>query len=160
MNLCLFSVTSTYKEPLKGWVNNLYGPTGVCAGAGTGILRTMHCDADVNANIIPVDMCVNALIATAWDVGQNYKKSKKSEENFEIFVYHYESSSENPITWGKFMDRCAHYGIHTPSVKAIWYYCIVLYKSLLLYRLTQVLLHYLPAFVADGVLLCIGKSPR
>lgn len=32
-------VISTYREPVKGWVDNLYGATGVCAGAGAGVLR-------------------------------------------------------------------------------------------------------------------------
>lgn len=67
-------VTSSAKEPLVGWIDNLYGPTGVVAGAGTGVLRTMHCDKNINANIVPVDYCVNALIAAAWDVYQHYKE--------------------------------------------------------------------------------------
>lgn len=29
-----FLVTSTYQEPMVGWIDNLYGPTGVVAGAG------------------------------------------------------------------------------------------------------------------------------
>lgn len=66
-------VTSTAKEPLVGWIDNLYGPTGVVAGAGTGVLRTMHCNKRINANIVPVDFCVNALIAAAWDVQNHYK---------------------------------------------------------------------------------------
>lgn len=67
-------VTSSAKEPLVGWIDNLYGPTGVVAGAGTGVLRTMHCDKNINANIVPVDYCVNALIAAAWDVYHHYKE--------------------------------------------------------------------------------------
>lgn len=67
-------VTSSAKEPLVGWIDNLYGPTGVVAGAGTGVLRTMHCNRDINANIVPVDYCVNALIAAAWDVYHHYKE--------------------------------------------------------------------------------------
>ena len=43
------------------------------AGAGTGILRTMQCDRNVNANIVPVDMTVNALISSAWDVAEQYR---------------------------------------------------------------------------------------
>lgn len=66
-------VTSSVREPVVGWIDNLYGPTGVVAGVGTGVLRTMHCDRDVIANIVPVDMTVNALIASAWDVATNYK---------------------------------------------------------------------------------------
>lgn len=66
-------VTSSVREPVVGYIDNLYGPTGVVAGAGTGVLRTMHCNPDITANIVPVDMTVNALIASAWDVATNYK---------------------------------------------------------------------------------------
>lgn len=59
---------STYKEPITGWIDNLYGPTGVCAGVASGLLRTLHCNDDVIANIVPVDTCVAALLAVAWDV--------------------------------------------------------------------------------------------
>lgn len=67
-------ITSTAHEPVVGWIDNLYGPTGVVAGVGTGVLRTLHCDPDVIANIVPVDLTVNALIATAWDVATNHKE--------------------------------------------------------------------------------------
>lgn len=67
-------VTSSVREPVVGWIDNLYGPTGVVAGVGTGVLRTMHCDRDITANIVPVDMTVNALIAAAWDVAVNNEK--------------------------------------------------------------------------------------
>lgn len=66
-------VTSSVREPVVGYIDNLYGPTGVVAGAGTGVLRTMHCNRDITANIVPVDMTVNALIVSAWDVAANYK---------------------------------------------------------------------------------------
>lgn len=33
-----------------------------------GLLRFIICDANSTANVVPVDIIVNALIATAWDV--------------------------------------------------------------------------------------------
>lgn len=64
---------STYKEPLQGWIDNMYGPTGVAAGAGMGFLKSLHCDGSMKANIVPGDMTVNALIASAWDVADKHK---------------------------------------------------------------------------------------
>lgn len=69
-------VTSSACEPVIGWIDNVNGPTGVIAGAGTGILRTLHCHPNVVANIVPVDMTVNALICSAWDVSVNHKERK------------------------------------------------------------------------------------
>jgi fatty acyl-CoA reductase len=67
-------------EPVVGWIDNLYGPTGVVAGAATGILRTMQCDRNVNANIVPVDMTVSALISSAWDVADQYSTKSIDRE--------------------------------------------------------------------------------
>lgn len=91
---------------------------------------------------------------------RRFSEAENGPEGPEIPIYHFESSNENPITWGRFMDLSSKHGILTPSVKAIWYYCITLQKSYTLYLLSVILMHYLPAVFVDGVLLCIGKSPR
>ncbi|KAB0791177.1 hypothetical protein PPYR_02977 [Photinus pyralis] len=153
-------VVSAYKEPMKGWINNMYGPTGVCAGAGTGVLRTIHCDASVNANIVPVDMCVNSLIANAWDVAETYALCKKQQREYQIPICHYESSNDQPLYWGKFMELSALHGMEVPSIKAIWYYCLTLQATRLGYNFTVFFLHILPAAICDFALLCVGKSPR
>ena len=60
-------VIATAKEPVPGWINNFYGPTGVVVGAGIGLLRSLHCDRDNVADIIPADYVVNNIIVAAWD---------------------------------------------------------------------------------------------
>lgn len=68
-----FSVIATYKEPIRGWSDNIYGPTGVIVGAGTGVLRVIQSDEETVANMVPVDMAVNGLIAAAYKISQNFK---------------------------------------------------------------------------------------
>jgi fatty acyl-CoA reductase len=69
MNTCdPASVLSTRDEPISGWIDNVYGPTGVFVGAGTGFIETMHIDGETIANMVPVDMAVNALRVSAWEV--------------------------------------------------------------------------------------------
>ena len=36
-------VVAAWREPLPGWLENLNGPTGIVAGAGKGLLRTVYC---------------------------------------------------------------------------------------------------------------------
>lgn len=50
-------------EPTPGWVDSLNGPVGVMIGAGKGVIRTMLCNGDCNAQVIPVDIAINAIIA-------------------------------------------------------------------------------------------------
>lgn len=59
---------STYKEPIEGWIDNLYGPTGVCVGTVTGALRVMACDVNKLTDVVPADTCIAGLIASAYDV--------------------------------------------------------------------------------------------
>lgn len=115
MLIFTFTVTSSVKEPIVGWIDNLYGPTGVVAGVGTGILRTLHCDKDINADIVPVDMAVNALITSVWDIARSYEKQTE-----EIPIYNYVSSVENPLTWGQFTEYNTNYGFEYPFSSAIW----------------------------------------
>ncbi|CAG2056362.1 unnamed protein product, partial [Timema podura] len=61
-------VIGTHSEPLPGWIDNVYGPTGIFVGAGIGILRTINVDPCISANLVPVDMAVGALIASAREV--------------------------------------------------------------------------------------------
>lgn len=64
-------MVSTDKEPVEGWVDNIYGPTGAIIGVGAGLIRVLMAKPSSKVEMIPADMTVNALIATAWDVAAN-----------------------------------------------------------------------------------------
>lgn len=61
-------VVATDDEPVSGWINNFYGPTGVVAATGIGLMRCMCADPNQTADIIPGDYVSNAVIASAWDI--------------------------------------------------------------------------------------------
>lgn len=42
------------------------GPTGIFVGACKGILRSLYCDRDCVADLVPVDTAINLCIAVAW----------------------------------------------------------------------------------------------
>lgn len=63
-------MSATLSSPTAGWVDNLNGPSGVLAGGGKGILRSMICDRDLVSDIIPVDLCINAMIVAAWNTAR------------------------------------------------------------------------------------------
>ncbi|PNF31087.1 Fatty acyl-CoA reductase wat [Cryptotermes secundus] len=161
-------VISTAREPFPGWINNIYGATGVVVGAGLGLLRTMHCDRDMIAELVPVDMVVNMMIATAWDVATRHRlKAEKNQltkltESLsgpdDISILNYVSSTQNPITWGQYMkfNEC---GTEFPSMKVMWYYCFQLHKHRIMHNLCTVFLHFLPALIVDTAARVVGKEP-
>jgi len=63
-------ITSTLEEPVKGWINNVYGAAGVVMGSGIGLLRTLHCDPDNTAEIVPADYVISHLIVASWDIAK------------------------------------------------------------------------------------------
>lgn len=63
-------VIGTSKEPVSGWIDNLYGPTGIVVGVGAGIIRCLHADPETVSDLVPVDLVVNAVLATGWKRSQ------------------------------------------------------------------------------------------
>lgn len=65
---------STFQEPVRGWVNNLYGPLGLILAFGLGILHVYDGDIrDESVDMVPVDMVVNSLICATREVALNHK---------------------------------------------------------------------------------------
>lgn len=62
---------STYREPIKGWVDNLYGPIGITAGASMGLIRIMHCNGSMRINVLQGDFTANGLIVSAWEIAND-----------------------------------------------------------------------------------------
>ncbi|KAI4454820.1 male sterility protein 2-related [Holotrichia oblita] len=148
-------VISTYKEPLEGWVDNLYGPTGICAAAASGLIRTFRCKEDAIANIVPADTCVASLIATAWDVAN--KTSLNG--SFNIPIYNYSSTNENTITWREFHILNLTWAKVFPVSTSLWSVHIDYSESIFVYNLKKVLYHILPGTVTDALGLFVGKKP-
>ncbi|CAH2101739.1 unnamed protein product [Euphydryas editha] len=149
-------VSSTVKEPLKCWLDNMYGPTGVAVGAVTGMLRTMQCDETVTADIVPVDSVVNCLMVAAYDVHKKYTNGTSLEPP----IFNYVSSVENRITWGEFTDLNLARIDKQPFSNAVWYVSLTLTTSPLLHQIYRLFLHLLPAAMVDGLAICIGKKPK
>lgn len=53
-----------YKEPIPGFVEIMRGSTAIMVGAGYALGRS-----DLPAEIIPIDLAVNAIIIAAWERG-------------------------------------------------------------------------------------------
>jgi hypothetical protein len=62
-------------------------------------------------------MTVNALIVSAFDAAT---KKNNLEKPYEIPIYNYVSSVQNPLTWGKFTDLNIAHGFDYPFSSAIW----------------------------------------
>ncbi|XP_046979493.1 fatty acyl-CoA reductase wat-like isoform X1 [Schistocerca americana] len=148
-------VSSTHTEPYPGWIDNLYGPTGVSVGAATGLLRVMQCDSRAMANIVPCDMSVNLAIAAAWDLAANRRNKNEGEQP----VYHHVSSADCPLTWYEYRASFMRHGMKIPTVHAVWYVSLMLVANRFLFLFWKTMLHLVPAMIVDTALLLVGKKP-
>lgn len=157
-------IVATDDEPVSGWINNFYGPTGVVAATGVGLMRCMCADPNQIADIIPGDFVSNAVIASAWDIHNQWKNHKNAngsnKENYSPKIYNIVSSSSNPLTWGEFSSYNMTFGRRTPSIKSIWPIMLRLSKNKYEYMILCFFLHIVPAIIIDSLAKLTGRKPQ
>ncbi|KAL4711226.1 hypothetical protein ACJJTC_019067 [Scirpophaga incertulas] len=144
-------VTAAYKEPIPGWVDNMNGPTGLMIGAGKGVIRTMHCNDSYQADVVPVDMVVNACILLAYNAALEKPK--------DLQICNICLSGANPITWGEALDIGRYHVTEFPFSVCLWYPGGSPKTSLLQHQIALFLTHILPAYLVDLLLYLVGKKP-
>ncbi|CAK1546406.1 unnamed protein product [Leptosia nina] len=144
-------VTAVLKEPIPGWIDNVNGPTGIMILSGKGVQRTMHVNVLNNADLVPVDITINACILLAYTTALTKPK--------DIVVCNLTRSKCNSITWGK----CLEYGRQLiqeyPFSVMLWYPDGEPTSSKLLYHLQTFYSHFLPAVIVDLIIWLLGKKP-
>ncbi|XP_035741476.1 fatty acyl-CoA reductase wat-like [Vespa mandarinia] len=146
-------VTSTYREPIQGWIDNVYGPTGITTSILMGLMRILYCDGSINMYLVPGDLTANGIIASAWEI------ANKRKFNEDIPIYNYVSNG-NPLTYGRYIEMILTYGELVPSEKAIWCHIFEVTKYRPIYLFYVYFLHLLPALIIDTLSFCRGKNPR
>ncbi|XP_067204289.1 fatty acyl-CoA reductase wat-like [Linepithema humile] len=149
-------IISTYREPIRGWIDNLYGPTGIILGASIGLLRSVHCDGSMSTNVIPADLVINTLIACACDAA-NTKLNNDLPSDIPIYNY---VGKDNPISYNDMKDFFEKGIFEFPSNKAMWYYSFRLTKYRLVHLFFIYFCHLLPALLIDIATFCWRKELR
>ncbi|KYN07801.1 PREDICTED: fatty acyl-CoA reductase 1-like [Cyphomyrmex costatus] len=156
-------VTSTVEEPVSGWTNSVYGAVGVVMGSAIGLLRTLHCNPDNVADMVPADYVISHLIAAGWDTAKRRNTLLSIEnanlETERVPIYNYVSICQNPITWRRFMKLNEIFGMQVPSTHVLWYYMFFLNKYKFVHDICVIFLHMIPAVIADTMLFFTGQKP-
>ncbi|XP_014479565.1 PREDICTED: fatty acyl-CoA reductase 1-like [Dinoponera quadriceps] len=159
-------VISTAKEPVSGWVNNIYGAVGVVMGSALGLLHTLYCVPEYKADLMPADYVIANIIVAGWDIAKRKdillsidNANPDIPENERKPIYNCVSSSQNPITWKKFMKINEKYGMRLASTKVFWYYMLFLEKYRFVYNIYKIFLHIIPAIIVDALAYLTGRKP-
>ncbi|XP_054001527.1 putative fatty acyl-CoA reductase CG5065 [Hylaeus anthracinus] len=144
-------VIPIWKEPVPGWTDNINGPTGLLIGAGKGVIRTMYCDENGYADYVPVDIAINAILATTW----NFIYLKNQEKR----VYNLTSSNEFKVSWAEIIARGRKITEKVPLNGIVWYPGGSMKKSRLMHNICVILFHMIPAYFIDALIFLAGYKP-
>ncbi|KAH8353836.1 hypothetical protein KR084_005274, partial [Drosophila pseudotakahashii] len=149
-------IMSTYKEPLSGWVDNLFGPLGLCFGGALGIMRVTTAHTDATISLVPADYCVNVALACAWKTAE---KSVESGKEKRPPIYAFAPSANNLMTNGEFIKSSVAYRDVIPLTKMLWYPFVLCISNPYLFPLAAFFLHTLPGYFIDVLLRLKGRKP-
>lgn len=110
-------VLPTSEEPIPGWIDNMYGPTGMMVGVGAGLIHVCHVHKDNNAELVPVDMCVNAILAMAWD------RATRGDDN-EIPILNFVTTPSNKFRWRQYIDYAWQHGSQVSKRNHFFYFSL------------------------------------
>jgi len=145
-------VTAALREPLPGWVDNINGPTGLIAGAGKGILRTIWCYRDLVADIVPVDLCINLMLAVAWHTANSSKPPLPR-------IYQFTSGAQNPMYWRDLEKHGYESLVERPYSGILWYPGGSFKSSRLVNSVCSTVQHDIPAILVDAGFRLMRKKP-
>ncbi|XP_061577174.1 fatty acyl-CoA reductase 1 isoform X1 [Cololabis saira] len=148
-------VGASWKEPFPGWIDNFNGPSGIFIAAGKGILRTMRASNDAVADLVPVDVVINATVAAAWYSGSQVPNRPKN-----ILVYNCTTGGINPFRWGEVEYHVISTFKRNPLEQAFRRPNVNLTSNHLINQYWIAVSHKAPAFLYDLYLRLIGRDPR
>ncbi|XP_054286773.1 putative fatty acyl-CoA reductase CG5065 [Macrosteles quadrilineatus] len=146
-------VTPAYREPVPGWVDNLNGPVGVMVGAGKGVIRSMLCGEDNRAEVIPVDVAINAVITIA-----HKRATHKTDLADQVPAFNISCGDVVPMTWGEVLKRGKHYAYEYPFNSGLWYPNGTIRTNRFVHNLIVFFLQILPAYFIDFVMILIRQK--
>lgn len=145
-------VTAAWKEPYPGWVEGMNGPTGLIVGAARGVVRSMHCNPEFPADILPVDVAMNAIITAAWERGL---KTKNKDTDFRNITL----AHDKQLTWGQAVDLGREFFYKNPLCFSLWYPDGSIKSNYWHHLFCVIFFHYMPAYFIDGLLVLMRRKP-
>ncbi|XP_052873269.1 fatty acyl-CoA reductase wat-like [Anopheles cruzii] len=146
-------VTSAYREPFPGWVDNFNGAAGMAVPVTRGQIYWMRGEENATADMVPVDYCVNALLAVGWDNATAREPAKDPK----VPVYNY-VFQKNPIRNGDIGELVA-LGLDSPLMRILGRYFLQVTSSVWVRRLLIGWLLF-QATIADLVGIALGRSKK
>ncbi|XP_042223958.1 putative fatty acyl-CoA reductase CG5065 isoform X2 [Homarus americanus] len=146
-------VCGSWREPVPGWVDNLFAFTGLLVGMGKGVLRSLYIKPGITLDFIPVDMPVNLMIVSAW----NRAAGKYKPNSVPIFCC--STGSQKPLTSDALAVHLQKSVRSYPFNSPLWYPDGSAKTTKIMHQIHVYLVNIIPAHIADTIMRILGKKP-
>lgn len=146
-------VTGSISEPYPGWVDNIYGITGIMMEIGRGTISSIMCDQKCIMDLIPVDIVCNTIINAAW---WNHREHQKTAP---INVMNCTSGQINPVIWHDYGRITEKWARINPSKYVMLYPKFSYRTNRVIHWFFEIFMHFLPALIFDLVIRIQGGKP-
>ncbi|XP_052858484.1 fatty acyl-CoA reductase wat [Drosophila gunungcola] len=152
-------IIASHREPVAGWIDNLYGPIALIYGVSHGVLRVISIKKNGFSNLVPVDYCANVALASIWQTSKDKARRHPTKQK-QPAIYTLAPNERNPLSNTEFVKFSFSCREAFPLVKMIWYPFLHCISTPYLYPLAAFFYHTLPGIFYDLALRVSGRKPR
>ncbi|XP_063849464.1 putative fatty acyl-CoA reductase CG5065 [Scylla paramamosain] len=146
-------VCGSWREPMPGWVDNLFAFTGLLVGMSKGVLRSLYIKPGITLDFIPVDFPINLMIVSAWNTAAGrYKPSS-------VPIFCCSTGSQKPLTSDDLAIHLEKSLRAFPFDSPLWYPDGSAKTNKFMHQIHIYLVNILPAHIADTIMRLLGKKP-
>lgn len=147
-------VCGAWREPIPGWVDNMFAFTGLLVGMGKGFLRSLYIKNGITLDFIPVDIPINLMIASAWNADVKHYK-----HTGDVPIYCASTTSEKPLKIEKLGEILRAIVWKVPLDSPLWFPAGSTKTNKTIHNLHVFCVNVVPSYIADCVLRLLGKKP-
>ncbi|KAH8330999.1 hypothetical protein KR067_010044, partial [Drosophila pandora] len=153
-------ITATWKDPVAGFIDNLYGPTAIGYGTARGVLRLTSYKRNHRSNIVPADLCGNLVLASLWHTAKEHSNVPPRDPMIQPTIYALAPTETNDLFSQDLVKMALESRKNSALTKMIWYPFCYNVSSPLLFPILAFFYHTLPGYFFDLALQLSGRKPR
>ncbi|XP_037772550.1 putative fatty acyl-CoA reductase CG5065 isoform X1 [Penaeus monodon] len=146
-------VCGSWREPIPGWVDNLFAFTGLLVGMGKGVLRSLYVSNGIKLDFIPVDVPINLMIVSAWNTAVGRYKPES------VPIYCCSTGTDQPLTIEELAEHLKKSVRKYPFNYPLWYPDGSAKNIKFLHQLHVYAVNIIPAYIADTIMRILGRKP-
>jgi len=146
-------VCGAWREPEPGWVDNLFAFTGLLVGMGKGVLRSLYIKQGIKLDFIPVDVAINLIIASAYNIANKHYKPETGHQ-----IYCCSTGYQKPLTIEGLNEHLKETIRQIPQEHPIWFPDGSAKTNKTLHTIHVYVANVIPAYLADFFMKLFGKK--